>query len=122
MEVLPAAVEVREPAAVAVAGGLASAGASEDQMDTVMREMYGSTWALGMSAHELSAAAADPRAYAAEARPGVGVGVGLGWGEGSLGGHARATHCVVAPAELAALRPDSTLRLVSSSTPRLEFY
>ncbi|KAH9949489.1 kinase-like domain-containing protein [Amylocystis lapponica] len=102
------------PAGVAVMG---SANTSEDQMDAVMHEMYGSAWRLGMSANEVSAAAADPRTYAAEARPGV----GLGWGEGAVG-LGRGVRRASPPKELATLSPNSTLRLVSPSTPRLEFY
>ncbi|GBE78629.1 predicted protein [Sparassis crispa] len=99
---------------------------SEDQMDAVMREMYGSTWNLGLSATDLSSAGADPRAYAALGRPCV----GLGYGETPFGrahSHARniamreTTPTPMVPAELRSLSPASTLRLVSpSTTPRMD--
>lgn len=54
---------------------------SEDQMDAVMHEMYGSRWNLGLSASELShAGGAHPRVYSALSR----TSVGLGLGEGAL--------------------------------------
>ncbi|KAI0935627.1 hypothetical protein AcV5_003997 [Taiwanofungus camphoratus] len=101
-------------AGVSIMGG---SNESEDQMDAVMREMYGSRWNLGLSSTELShAAAADPRVYASLAR----TSVGLGLGEGALE-LTRGMRLPVPPAELSTLSPDSTLRLVSPSTHGLEY-
>jgi len=90
---------------------------SEDQMDAVMREMYGSRWNLGLSASELShAGGADPRVYEALTRASVGLGLGEGALEMTRGGR-----LPVPPADFSTLSPDSTLRLVSPSTHGLEY-
>ncbi|KZT08984.1 uncharacterized protein LAESUDRAFT_568684 [Laetiporus sulphureus 93-53] len=98
---------------VSVMGGTRD---SEDQMDAVMREMYGSRWNLGTSASELSlAGGADPRVYATLTRTAVGLGLG------ATALDLTRTRLPTAPAELSTLSPDSTLRLVSPSTLHLVY-
>ncbi|PCH33079.1 hypothetical protein WOLCODRAFT_134886 [Wolfiporia cocos MD-104 SS10] len=85
---------------------------SEDHMDAVMREMYGSRWNLGTSASELAhAGGADPRAYMGMTR----TGVGLGLGEDALETSRADRRAPVPPAEHSTLTPESTLRLVPPS-------
>ncbi|OBZ79374.1 Protein kinase DC2 [Grifola frondosa] len=82
---------------------------SEDAMDAVMREIYGSNWNVGLSATELPGAGVSPRGYSVSAKLGATPRAGLGWAESAL------TRYATPPADASTLGPDSTLRLVSPS-------
>ncbi|KAI0358829.1 hypothetical protein OH77DRAFT_1110417 [Trametes cingulata] len=90
-------------------GAYQEAGAAEDDeedpMDEVMREIYGADWAGGCSPTEMGAASVR----ICERRGGR---VGLGWDE-------TLTRFGTVPVDASFAGPDSTLRLVSPSTPRL---
>lgn len=85
--------------------------ASEDQMDAVMREIYGSTWELGLSSTDVSAAAAAAGSSKAK--------TGLGLSDSVLAMPNRAYYPAPPPAELLTMSPDCTLRLVTPSTTSL---
>ncbi|CCM03719.1 uncharacterized protein FIBRA_05865 [Fibroporia radiculosa] len=98
-------------------GSVSVSSDNEDQMDAVMREMYGSRWNLGLSASEMShPSGADPRVYSTLPRASVGLGLGQDAPDISL-----SSRFPVLPAELSTLSPDSTLRLVSPSAQGFDY-
>ncbi|KAI0638867.1 kinase-like domain-containing protein [Trametes polyzona] len=81
----------------------------EDQMDAVMREIYGDDWAAAGSSP------AEGGESSVRMRERDGGRVGLGWDDAL-------TRYGAAPVDASFAGPDSTLRLVSPSTPRLGVY
>lgn len=90
--------------------------ASEDQMDAVMREIYGSAWNLGLSSTDVNAVAAPLPAATVAAGPST---TGLGLSGSTMAMMDRAQYAAPPPAELLTMSPDSTLRLVTPSTSSL---